>query len=1044
LAQQGPGPGGPPGGGDEPGSHAQYIQYDEGAGEYVLSTGKRVPADDVERSLSTEICAECHVNAIAQLKSSVHFKVQGGNPRILFPGGGAHGALDRACGLPGTTALINYTSNVNLGECGKCHVGRFIPPMGDAFTSVFMQMGMPPELAATNATNIVDGGLDCLICHADHYLAVREDIDWTLPTLEIAGYAEPGEHSPSPVGFAKLSHDDADFDHDGLLDLVIDIDGDGNPDLPLMQDLDGDGTPETAWPTVVQDRSVEAVLSVGPTDEHHCLRCHEHARTGYKRGTLFRVGYDAHANVCFPDPRWTADNPNCPEHNTCTACHVTLEGDHDGDGLDDVHKFVRGHLVGGDLAAADYPPPPPGVAPDPEDPTHLTCVQCHDPNQLPQRAADGVHAQTHLEKIACETCHITRSGGITFSVYGHGGHVSFGRNADAQDTKLITLDHMVADEDNPSDIDADFEAFRLNPVLMWFNGSTSFLAQSLAVRDAPNAKITPFKPMANGMVMDGRFFRGDYLNNEAGAAYNAHSMYRFFANALDCDELQLPGVEPFVCSDDGKYGNAEVFSALGLLGTVEDNFGNIIVQGQTPEEVRTTTLLDLMNMDRPDAQTMAMMQVFPNLMNFSKGFYGFEHYLVSSALAGSPADADGNGVVDEFAPYLFKMFADDPTNPGAVNGGLMEFKGFNQPMFLPADYDWYPFFEDVSDVATMKLPDGKFMKLFLGMQLQMAGVPMETIQQLIGNYPAFSNGITLGGHGIVPNPQQNALGSGGRFGGCQQCHVAGGVLELQVPVSKEQYVQTPMGLAALPVYKWKYYNIHQLIHLGLTTNNEDVVAGTADIDIAGDPVYVRESAQEMVLNWFEPTTCEDDENLDENPVVCFLPANSEAALAGTDLDDDDLTWEADECEEGEDDCSLPEWMPVLEPVTSPAPNYAVLGYAQDDVIWDADDPRINPGPPGGGEVVPVITEAEWEPRNAIFGRLEVEGTAGVQDRVEIINGVTEDLLFSLRADRKDGTFEVSRNLRATRAPCTVAARVDDLVGEAVPVTNAPEECVGTP
>ena len=202
----------------------------------------------------------------------------------------------------------------------------------------------------------------------------------------------------------------------------------------------------------------------------------------------------------------------------------------------------------------------------------------------------------------------------------------------------------------------------------------------------------------------------------------------------------IPEPEPFVCSDDGKYGNAEVFSALGLLGTVEDNFFNIIVQGQTPEEVRTTTLDGLMAMDRPDVQTMAMMQAFPNLMNFSKTAYGYEHYLVSSALAGSAADADGNGVIDEFAPYLFEMFDDDPGNPGAVNAGLMEFKGFNQPMFLPPDYDWYPPFEDVSDVATMKLPDGKFMKLFLGMQLQMAGVPLEMIEQLIGSFrTAFSD-----------------------------------------------------------------------------------------------------------------------------------------------------------------------------------------------------------------------------------------------------------------------------------------------------------------
>jgi hypothetical protein len=689
------------------------------------------------------------------------------------------------------------------------------------------------------------------------------------------------------------------------------------------------------------------------------------------------------------------------------------------------------------MAAADYPPPPPGEPADPADPTHLTCVQCHNPDQLPQHT-DGVHSERHLEKIACETCHITRSAGITYSMYGHGGHVSFGRNTDGQDTKVITLDHMLAEEGNPDDIDADFGAYRLTPVLMWFNGSTSFLAQSLAIRNAPNAKITPFKPMANGMVMDGRFFKGEYLTNEANFLYNAYSMYRFYANAEDCSNLLLPGMEPFVCSDDGKYGNAEVFSALGLLGTVEDNFFNIIVQGQTPEEVRTTTLDGLMAMDRPDVQTMAMMQAFPNLMNFSKTAYGYEHYLVSSALAGSAADADGNGVIDEFAPYLFEMFDDDPGNPGAVNAGLMEFKGFNQPMFLPPDYDWYPPFEDVSDVATMKLPDGKFMKLFLGMQLQMAGVPLEMIQQLIGSYPSFSNGVTLGGHGIVPDPQQNALGSGGRYGGCQQCHVEGGVLETQVPVTKEQYVQTPMGMAAMPVYKWKYYNIHQIIHLGLTTSNEDVVAGVANIDIAGDDVYVRESAQEMVLNWFQPNICE---GVTGSPVVCFLSADSEAALAGTGLTAADLTWEAEACEQGAD-CQMPEWMPVLEPVTDPTPNYAVLGYSRDEVIWDPDDPRIKPGP-GDGSEIPVIEMAMWFDKNAKLGRLGVEGTAGAQDRLEIINAVTGDLLFSLRA-AKDGSFDGEKNVSVSLAPCSVAAKVDDLVGEPSAVGNAPGDCVGAP
>jgi len=262
-----------------------------------------------------------------------------------------------------------------------------------------------------------------------------------------------------------------------------------------------------------------------------------------------------------------------------------------------------------------------------------------------------------------------------------------------------------------------------------------------------------------------------------------------------------------------------------------------------------------------------------------------------------------------------------------------------------------------------------------------------------------------------------------------------------VPVTKEQFVETPMGMAALPVYKWKYYNIHKLIHLGLTTDNEDIVAGTANTDIAGNEDYVRESAQEMVLNWFAPSMCANDEDADEdNPVVCFLRADSGAALSGTELDAEDLTWAAEACGDG-DEC--PEWMPVLEPVTSPAPNYAVLGYQKDEVIWDADDPRINPGPPVGGEEAPIIETATWSEKNDKFGRLEVEGTAAAQVSVEIINGVTDELLFSLRS-AKDGGFDGVRNVSVASAPCTVAARVDGVDGDAVPVKNAPLNCDGAP
>lgn len=883
--------------------HGGYIKFNTKTKQYILQGKGTVDAVEAERSLATAICAKCHEDAIDSLKDSVHYSNQGPNPRILFPGGGAHGMLDRACGLPGTSALINFNSDINLGECSKCHVGRFLPPMQNAFTSQFMQMGWPDP--AGQAEAIIDGGLDCLICHAEKYLAVRDDLSAEqLATLQIANYAELGTASPSPEGYAKLARDNTDFDHDGEPDKLIDTDGKDGPDSPLMvpAGMDADGKPiYRPWSTVAQDRSVEAVLSVGRTEEHTCLRCHEHARTGYKRATLFLDGYDVHAAA--------TKGPFAGAQNRCTVCHLVLDNN---------HKFVRGHLVGGDLAAADYPPPPPGVAPDPDDETHLTCIQCHRLSDLSKQGTNQVHSERHLAKIACETCHIPYSGGISYSLYGHGSHLSFGRNAAGLDTKLITRDHMVSND--RADVDADYAAYRIPSVLMWFDGMTSFLAQSLSVRDAPNAMITPFKPMANGMVMDGRFFDGEMLTNQAGFPYNAHSMYRFYAGAADCDDLQLPGVAPFKCGSDGLYGNAEVFTGLGLLGTVRDAAGNVIVEGLTPEETRKVVLTDLMALGQPSRQAMAMMQAFPNLMNFSKTAYGYEHYLISSKLAGALEDADSNGVIDANTDALFDML-------GAVNTGLMEFKGFNQPMMLPASYDWYPPFADVDNVATMKLPDGSFMKLFLEMQLGAAGVPPETIRQLVGNYPAFSNGVTLGGHGVMPDPGRNALGGSKGRNGCRDCHSAGGVLANPVPVTRKELVDLgPMGQGDMPVWRWVYYNVKGLIDLGVTTSNEEVLAGKAKIDVGGNRNYVRSSSNQMVLNWFNPAGQLTRDGKKLKGYTIFQPADGSKSLKGTGLKAKDLTWNGGR------------WMPVIEPVTVAQPNYAILGYAKEEVIFETTGP----------------------------------------------------------------------------------------------------------
>lgn len=94
-------------------------------------------------------CAVCHKEAIDEVMSSVHYLWRSENPLVEFPGGGAHGMIDRACGLVGSNAIVNYDEH-----CGRCHVADSLP-FADPQTG---------EYTPEQRFNV-----DCLICHAEVY-----------------------------------------------------------------------------------------------------------------------------------------------------------------------------------------------------------------------------------------------------------------------------------------------------------------------------------------------------------------------------------------------------------------------------------------------------------------------------------------------------------------------------------------------------------------------------------------------------------------------------------------------------------------------------------------------------------------------------------------------------------------------------------------------------------------------------------------------------------------------------------------------------------
>ena len=223
-------------------------------------------------------------------------------------------------------------------------------------------------------------------------------------------------------------------------------------------------------------------------------------------------------------------------------------------------------------------------------------------------------------------------------------------------------------------------------------------------------------------------------------------------------------------------------------------------------------------------------------------------------------------------------------------------------MGMPADYAWYPTYDNEASLVSMKVPDGTLIKMFLAMQgMNLPEEQQPGFMQLIADYPAFSNGVTLGGHGV--RPKEEAVGAGMS---CTSCHAAGGLMDHPIPVTTTVLRDVEgFGTFEFPVYRWRYHNMHALVDLGLETQDEDIVAGAANMDIAGDAAYLRDSTNTIVVNYMNPAG-----------EGSYVPADDPTALAGTGLTIDDLSFNGGA------------WMPVLEPTVKTVPNYQMLGYSR--------------------------------------------------------------------------------------------------------------------
>jgi cytochrome c554/c'-like protein len=210
-----------------------------------------------------------------------------------------------------------------------------------------------------------------------------------------------------------------------------------------------------------QDRTMKAALTVTKPTDYNCLTCHQHDLGGdmYEFNDAGKaLGYKHKRILHEGTKRGTAFSPKDDVHSKagliCTDCHVP-EG----------HKIPRGNK-GVDLVSNDLPG------------KKVACENCH--TSAPHsKTKDRVILNGHVDRLACETCHITK----------------------LQKENVVLRDwvHPTWNEEEglfiPTDIYRSGETEK-GFTFMWFNGNGTFLANALG--DNP---INPgqYNPLANEM-----------------------------------------------------------------------------------------------------------------------------------------------------------------------------------------------------------------------------------------------------------------------------------------------------------------------------------------------------------------------------------------------------------------------------------------------------------------------------------------------------------------------------------------------------------------
>jgi hypothetical protein len=139
-----------------------------------------------------------------------------------------------------------------------------------------------------------------------------------------------------------------------------------------------------------QDRSMKAALAVVKPTSDNCLRCHEHNHGG----DMYAENLAAQ-NLGYQNPR--IRHPGAKRGNPTRGADIHYQA---GMQCLDCHES-HGHLIargtrGTDLVSNDLP----GV--------EVSCERCHTASPHVQDKTQRAFLNAHTDRLACETCHITK------------------------------------------------------------------------------------------------------------------------------------------------------------------------------------------------------------------------------------------------------------------------------------------------------------------------------------------------------------------------------------------------------------------------------------------------------------------------------------------------------------------------------------------------------------------------------------------------------------------------------------------------------------